>query len=129
MAGEQVQAGQGTSPAALGAVGTPRPAEPREHVRAVLFDLYATLLEVGPPPSDADARWQRLFRESLDTDPPFGRVEFLPPAAGSSPGTTRPLVGKACPGRRSSGPRLSSKSCPDSLDCRANRRRGVRASG
>jgi len=64
-------------PATHGAVGTPRPTEPREHVRAVLFDIYATLLEVGPPPPDADARWQRLFRESLGTEPPLGRVEFF----------------------------------------------------
>ncbi len=45
-------------------------------VHAVIFDVYATLLEVGPPPSDADAQWQNLFHEMLGTDPPMRRVEF-----------------------------------------------------
>lgn len=45
-------------------------------IRAVLFDLYATLLEVGPPPADADHRWERLFRDALHTEPRLGRVEF-----------------------------------------------------
>ena len=30
-------------------------------IRAVIFDVYGTLLEVGPAPPDADARWQRLM--------------------------------------------------------------------
>lgn len=47
------------------------------NVRAVLFDLYATLLEVGPPPADPDIRWQRLFREMLGVEPPLGRLEFF----------------------------------------------------
>jgi FMN phosphatase YigB (HAD superfamily) len=46
-------------------------------VRTVLFDLYATLLEVGPPPADADIRWPRLFREMLGIEPPLGRLEFF----------------------------------------------------
>ncbi|MBI2927481.1 MAG: HAD family hydrolase [Verrucomicrobia bacterium] len=29
-------------------------------VRAVLCDIYNTLLEVGPPPTDAEARWAQL---------------------------------------------------------------------
>jgi FMN phosphatase YigB (HAD superfamily) len=45
-------------------------------VHAVIFDVYATLLEVGPPPADADAQWQNLFQEMLGTDPPMRRVEF-----------------------------------------------------
>lgn len=44
--------------------------------RAVIFDVYSTLLEVGPPPPDADARWQRLFRDLLDTEPPLSRLDF-----------------------------------------------------
>lgn len=47
------------------------------NIRAVIFDVYGTLLEVGAPPSDADARWQRLFEEMLDKPPPqFNRAEF-----------------------------------------------------
>lgn len=45
-------------------------------IRAVVFDVYATLLEVGPAPPDADARWQRLFLEMLGTPPPLSRTEF-----------------------------------------------------
>lgn len=32
-------------------------------IRAVIFDVYKTLLEVGPPPVDADQRWSVLCRE------------------------------------------------------------------
>ena len=46
------------------------------NIRAVLFDTYGTLLEVGPPPPDADARWQRLFRDLLHGEPPLGRLDF-----------------------------------------------------
>ena len=46
------------------------------NIRAVLFDIYGTLLEVGPPPPDADARWQRLFRDLLHGEPPLGRLDF-----------------------------------------------------
>lgn len=45
-------------------------------VRAVIFDVYGTLLQVGPPPSDADTRWQKLFTETLDTRPPLNRLQF-----------------------------------------------------
>lgn len=45
-------------------------------LRAVLFDTYGTLLEVGPPPPDADARWQRLFRDMLHTEPRLSRLDF-----------------------------------------------------
>lgn len=34
-------------------------------IRAVMFDVYGTLLEVGPPPADADARWELLWEETL----------------------------------------------------------------
>jgi FMN phosphatase YigB (HAD superfamily) len=33
--------------------------------RAVLCDIYNTLLEVGPPPADAEARWRVLCAASL----------------------------------------------------------------
>ncbi|MBI3850547.1 MAG: HAD family hydrolase [Verrucomicrobia bacterium] len=45
-------------------------------IRAVVFDVYGTLLEVGAPPCDADARWLKLFEEMLGTPPPLNRMEF-----------------------------------------------------
>jgi FMN phosphatase YigB (HAD superfamily) len=33
------------------------------NVRAVICDVYNTLLEIGPPPSDAAARWEKLWRD------------------------------------------------------------------
>ena len=44
--------------------------------RAVIFDLYGTLLVVGPPPPDADARWQSLWRDLLRTEPRLSRLGF-----------------------------------------------------
>jgi putative hydrolase of the HAD superfamily len=46
------------------------------NIRAVIFDIYGTLLEVGPPPTDADLRWERLFRDRLHSDPPLSRLDF-----------------------------------------------------
>ncbi len=34
--------------------------------RAVLFDIYNTLLVVGPPPTDAPARWDRLWQQTYN---------------------------------------------------------------
>jgi FMN phosphatase YigB (HAD superfamily) len=31
-------------------------------LRAAIFDIYQTVLEVGPPPADREDRWQRLAR-------------------------------------------------------------------
>lgn len=45
-------------------------------VRAVIFDVYATLLRVGPPPPDADAQWRTLFQDCFQAPPPVGRFEF-----------------------------------------------------
>ncbi len=44
--------------------------------RAVIFDVYATLLQVGAAPADADARWNRLFEDMLGGPAPFSRTEF-----------------------------------------------------
>jgi FMN phosphatase YigB (HAD superfamily) len=44
--------------------------------RAVIFDVYGTLLEVGPPPPDADQRWERLFGERLHLEPRLSRLDF-----------------------------------------------------
>ena len=46
------------------------------NVRAVILDIYGTLLEVGPPPPDADVRWQRICRDLLHTEPRLSRLEF-----------------------------------------------------
>ncbi len=45
-------------------------------VRAIIFDVYATLLQVGAPPADAEARWTELFAEMLGEPPSLSRTEF-----------------------------------------------------
>jgi|ERR1051325_4355371 FMN phosphatase YigB (HAD superfamily) len=45
-------------------------------IRAVIFDVYGTLLQVGPPPTDADARWRSLFRDAFHAEPKLSRLEF-----------------------------------------------------
>jgi FMN phosphatase YigB (HAD superfamily) len=45
-------------------------------IRAVFFDVYGTLLRVGPPPADADARWEQLFGGFFGTQPSRSRLEF-----------------------------------------------------
>lgn len=45
-------------------------------LRAVIFDVYGTLLEVGPAPADADARWQDLWRQTFSHQPRLSRLEF-----------------------------------------------------
>ena len=44
--------------------------------RAVLFDVYSTLLLVGPPPADAEIRWQKLWTAALPQPPRWSRLEF-----------------------------------------------------
>ncbi len=34
-------------------------------VRAVIFDIYKTLLDVAPPPSDAEDRWNKLLQSTF----------------------------------------------------------------
>src|SRR6185503_9767553 len=46
------------------------------NIRAVILDAYGTLLEVAPAPDDADARWQRLWHDMLQSPPPLGRLDF-----------------------------------------------------
>lgn len=46
------------------------------NLRAVIFDLYGTLLEAGPPPADAQIRWERLWAERLRAAPRLGLEQF-----------------------------------------------------
>jgi FMN phosphatase YigB (HAD superfamily) len=45
-------------------------------VRAAIFDVYGTLLEVGPAPSGADERWKALFRDTFKSEPTLSRLDF-----------------------------------------------------
>ncbi|NJN05309.1 MAG: HAD family hydrolase [Rhodobacteraceae bacterium] len=45
------------------------------NLRAVIIDIYKTLLEVGPP-QDVTATWERLWRNHLQTAPRLGPDEF-----------------------------------------------------
>ena len=38
-------------------------------LRAAIFDLYSTLLALGPAPADADERWNECWRSVLGIDP------------------------------------------------------------
>jgi FMN phosphatase YigB (HAD superfamily) len=44
--------------------------------RAVIFDVYKTLLDVGPPPTDAAARWAALWRDLLGCEPRLDLAGF-----------------------------------------------------
>lgn len=46
-------------------------------VRAVVFDVYKTLLEVGPAPADAGERWAELARATFGAPPQRSLAEFL----------------------------------------------------
>src|SRR5688572_16633016 len=43
---------------------------------AAIFDLYNTLLEIGPPPADAELRWTRLHRSACRSGPRLNLKEF-----------------------------------------------------
>jgi putative hydrolase of the HAD superfamily len=45
-------------------------------LRAVIFDLYGTLLEFGPPPADAEIRWAQNWRAIFGTTPRLTRQQF-----------------------------------------------------
>ncbi|MBI2498221.1 MAG: hypothetical protein HYV75_10040, partial [Opitutae bacterium] len=45
-------------------------------IRAIIFDVYQTLLEVGPPPADAGRRWDDLWRRMLGGEPRLGLAGF-----------------------------------------------------
>lgn len=45
-------------------------------IRAVIFDIYKTLLDVQPPPEDADARWSVLCHETFGGVPRLDLAGF-----------------------------------------------------
>jgi len=45
-------------------------------IRALIFDLYGTLLELGPPPRHAAARWAGLWRDELGRSPRLSLRKF-----------------------------------------------------
>jgi FMN phosphatase YigB (HAD superfamily) len=45
-------------------------------IRAIIFDVYGTLMQVGAAPRDAEELWRALFQDTFRTDPPLGRLEF-----------------------------------------------------
>lgn len=46
-------------------------------VRAVIFDVYKTLLEVAPAPADAEMRWADLARATFGAPPRHGLAELI----------------------------------------------------
>ncbi len=49
----------------------------RMRVRAVIFDVYSTLLSVGPPSEEAPARWRWLWQASFGQPPRMDMASFL----------------------------------------------------
>ncbi len=45
-------------------------------LRALVFDLYGTLLEISPPPADASVLWQQLWEATLRSSPRLTLQEF-----------------------------------------------------
>lgn len=45
-------------------------------IRAVVFDVYGTLMQVGPPPAKADELWRNLLQETFKQPPALSRLEF-----------------------------------------------------
>lgn len=45
-------------------------------IRAVIFDIYGTVLQVGPPPAQTDDLWHTLFEDIFQKPPPLQRLEF-----------------------------------------------------
>ena len=45
-------------------------------IRAVIFDIYGTLLEVGPPRPDARMRWELLWQARLNVEPRLSLEQF-----------------------------------------------------
>lgn len=45
-------------------------------IRAAIFDVYKTILEVSPPPPDREARWETLWRENVGSQLRLSLSEF-----------------------------------------------------
>jgi FMN phosphatase YigB (HAD superfamily) len=45
-------------------------------LRAILFDVYGTLMRVGPAPANAEKLGQELFQEFSRSAPPLARLDF-----------------------------------------------------
>lgn len=45
-------------------------------IRAAIFDVYKTILEVSPPPLDREARWETLWRENVGPKSRLSLAEF-----------------------------------------------------
>lgn len=45
-------------------------------IRAVIFDIYGTVLQVGPPPAHADDLWRTLFEDIFQKPPWLTRLDF-----------------------------------------------------
>ncbi|HWQ91800.1 MAG TPA: HAD family hydrolase, partial [Clostridia bacterium] len=45
-------------------------------IGAVIFDVYGTLLEVGPAPANADELWKQLWLEEVGSEPSLTRLSF-----------------------------------------------------
>jgi FMN phosphatase YigB (HAD superfamily) len=46
------------------------------NVRALICDIYCTVLDVGPPPLDAEARWEVLWRDYFARAPRLALTDF-----------------------------------------------------
>jgi FMN phosphatase YigB (HAD superfamily) len=46
------------------------------NIRAIIFDVYGTLLEVGPAPPGAEERWHSLHAEVFGCSSPMGLADF-----------------------------------------------------
>lgn len=44
--------------------------------RAIIFDVYETLLEVGPPPAEVESLWAGLWQRFFGQPPPLSLAEF-----------------------------------------------------
>ena len=45
-------------------------------IRAVIFDVYGTLLELGPAPPGAEEEWRRTWLQLLDCEPRLNQASF-----------------------------------------------------
>jgi FMN phosphatase YigB (HAD superfamily) len=66
-------------------------------VRAVIFDIYGTLLHTGPPPPDAAERWRRGCRGILSCEIQPGGFERRRLAATAAQHAERRAAGEAFP--------------------------------